>query len=89
MTRLEELSQQLYDKGITIHDFRLDGTEKAITLCLNGVAAILIDRQLIESDNEEADHLAEALERHTNGYHYRFAVDLNTPKAQLNRMKGT
>ena len=86
LTELEALYQDAYDNDINVINVHFSPTKKAACLC--GVADnILLDKERIETDAEEAEHLIHELIHIKSGSLYFLTEASNAPNEKVIRQK--
>lgn len=74
--KLFELYKAMYDEGIRLYDYRLDG-EKAVTIALDQQYGIFIDTRAIETMSEETTVIAHEFGHCATGSTHRVSSPLD------------
>ena len=87
MTKLEHIEDRLHHNNVTMYEFAIDETIKAMSVVAKGKKAIALNRDALSGKADETAILAEELGHFETNAFYKITPDYNTPAARNNRIK--
>jgi len=87
MTELEKLYDLAFENDISVYNYHVSDTKKAVCLHIEDYKNIALDKPAIESSAEESVLLAEEIGHYITGSLYMIEATSNTPIARSNRIK--